>query len=408
MKILLVHNHYKNRGGEDTVFENERDMLGRAGHTVLTYERSNDEIDGEKGERRSGPGLFFTTLWSRRSYRDILSIIDREKPDVVHCHNTFPLISPSVYYACARRKTPVVQTLHNYRLACLNGYLFDDKTCALCEKCLGRVPLSGIRRRCYRGSLGASATLAAMLVLHRVLGTWRHMVTRYIALTESGRDLFVRAGLPAEKIVVKPNALPDGGGGRDAEKKLPDPRSMAPYFLYAGRLSPEKGPDVLVKAWLKFREEAGARAPAVSLLVAGDGPMRPELERLTGGGRSPVPDGRPGAVFLGLLSRDELRPYLAGALAVVFPSRWHETFGMSVVEANAAGTPVILPDHLGIARGVAARRGGVTFKNGDIGDLARIMAGTAAEPWRTDGAVPEECTERGNADRLLKIYREAR
>ena len=202
MKILVVHNHYRLRGGEDTVFDAECRMLEEGGHTVVRYERTNLDVPrGVLGRVRTALG----TVWSRRSYREVRELIRRERPDVMHCHNTFPLISPSVYYAAAAEGVPVVQTLHNYRLACLNGYLFREGH--VCERCLGRAPWRGVCLRCYRGSLAASATVAAMLLVHRALGTWRRKVTRYIALTEFSKAKFIEAGLPADKITVKPNVL---------------------------------------------------------------------------------------------------------------------------------------------------------------------------------------------------------
>ena len=204
MKILVVHNHYRQRGGEDSVFETECRMLERAGHEVVRYEKTNLDLpSGAWGRIRTA----FATVWSSQSYREVRALIRREHPDVMHCHNTFPQISPSVYFAASAEGVPVVQTLHNYRLCCLNGYLFRDGH--ICERCLGHLPWRGVFRRCYRGSFAASATVATMLIVPRALGTWRRNVTRYIALTEFARQLFVKAGLPAEAIVVKPNACDD-------------------------------------------------------------------------------------------------------------------------------------------------------------------------------------------------------
>ena len=200
MKILVIHNHYRLRGGEDSVFETECQMLEDAGHKVVRYETSNQDIpDGALGRL----SVALSTVWSRGAYRAVRALIRNERPDVVHCHNTFPRLSPSVYYAAAAEGVPVVQTLHNYRLACLNGYLFRDGH--VCEDCLGRMPWRGVFRRCYRGSRGGSLAVAAMLVVHRLLGTWRRKVTRYIVLTEFAKSKYIEIGLPVEKIVVKPN-----------------------------------------------------------------------------------------------------------------------------------------------------------------------------------------------------------
>ena len=208
MRILMLHNRYRIRGGEDSVFESERDMLRAAGHEVETWEKSNDDIQeaGFFAKFRLAVG----TVWSRSSYREMRRRIAEFHPDVVHVHNFFPQFSPSVFWACAREGVPTVLTLHNYRLVCLVGYLFRMRECRICEDCLGRLPLRGVWRRCYRDSLQASATLATMLVVHRVIGTWRRKVTRFIALTDFSREKFIAAGIPAEKIVVKPNVVDVG------------------------------------------------------------------------------------------------------------------------------------------------------------------------------------------------------
>ncbi len=208
MRILMLHNRYRIRGGEDSVFESERDMLRAAGHDVETWEKSNDDIRvaGFFAKLRLAVG----TVWSRTSYREMRRRIGEFHPDVVHVHNFFPQFSPSVFWACAREGVPTVLTLHNYRLACLDGYLFRMRECRICEDCLGCLPLRGVWRRCYRDSLQASATLATMLVIHRAIGTWRRKVTRFIALTDFARGKFIAAGIPAEKIVVKPNVVDVG------------------------------------------------------------------------------------------------------------------------------------------------------------------------------------------------------
>ena len=256
MTILVAHNRYRVRGGEDSVFESECRMLEEAGHRVLRYEKANEDIpDG--GGPFAKLSLALRTIWNRRTVREVRALIRREKPDVVHCHNTFPLISPSIYYAAAREGVPVVQTLHNYRLTCLNGYLFRDGR--VCERCLGRTPLRGICRRCYRGSFAQSATLAAMLLVHRLLGTWRRKVTRYVALTDFARDKFIAAGLPARKISVKPNAFAPEPMVSSPKSHVSSPTcdlrpatcdaSEVGRVVYLGRLSPEKGVDVLLRAW---------------------------------------------------------------------------------------------------------------------------------------------------------------
>ena len=257
--MLVVHERYRVRGGEDGVFETECSLLEEAGHKVVRYEKDNRDIPDRGGRI----GLALRTIWNQRTYREIRSIIRAEKPDVVHCHNTFPLISPSVYWAAAREGVPVVQTLHNYRLACLNGYLFREGH--VCEDCLGRTPWRGVCRRCYRGSRAQSFVAAAMLLVHRLLGTYRRKVTRYIALTDFAKTKFVEAGLPAGKLVVKPNAFAPPAQTRPASDSFSIQHS-AFSIVYLGRLSPEKGVDILLRAWAMLCNDSGGNSrPAPSL-----------------------------------------------------------------------------------------------------------------------------------------------
>ena len=331
MTILVVHNRYRQRGGEDSVFESECRMLEDAGHRVIRYEKTNGDID-ERGIAAKAL-LAARTIWNRRTYREIREILRREKPDVVHCHNTFPLVSPSVYWAAAREGVPVVQTLHNYRLACLNGYLFRDGK--ICEACLGRLPWRGVCRRCYRGSFQQSAVAFAALAVHRAIGTYRRKVARYVALTDFARGKFAAAGIPAGAMVVKPNVLVEKDGAKTAAaEKTASAGDGAFAFLFLGRLSPEKGVDVLIEAWRMFCADAaaGGGAPRPRLLVAGDGPEREALEKRA--------EGLPRVEFLGPVPRENVPALLSRVSALVVPSRWYEQFAISPVEAMGAGIPV--------------------------------------------------------------------
>ena len=251
----MLHNHYQQPGGEDQVFEVEGALLEAHGHRVLRYTQHNDSVaDMTRAE------LAKATVWNTVAYRELRTLIREEQPQVAHFHNTFPLISPAAYHAARAERVPVVQTLHNYRLICPSALFFREGR--VCEDCSGKaVPWPGVAHACYRGSRSSSAAVAAMLTAHRVLGTWSRAVDAYIGLTEFARQRFVRGGLPAEKIVVKPNFVhPDpGAGGGDGE-----------YVLFVGRLSEEKGVDTLLKAWKRPR----VRVP---LKIVGDGPLVPEV-----------------------------------------------------------------------------------------------------------------------------------
>ncbi|MBQ9727079.1 MAG: glycosyltransferase [Kiritimatiellae bacterium] len=409
MTILVVHNRYRVRGGEDGVFETECRLLEEAGHRVVKYEKTNCDIPDRGGRI----GLALRTIWNPRTYREIRSIIRAEKPDVMHCHNTFPLISPSVYWAASREGVPVVQTLHNYRFACLNGYLFREG--AVCEKCLGRTPWCGLRRRCYRGSFGGSLALFATLAVHRLLGTFRRKVARYVALTDFARDKFVAAGLPAGKIVVKPNAFAPQTCGLPANGKT---AGAVLRVLYVGRLSPEKGVDVLLRAWaLLAGESPGAPGsapprpgPALTCAIVGDGPERAALEALAA--ELGVADS---VRFLGALPREAALAELASASLLAFPSMWYEQFAVTPLEAMALGVPVLASD---VARAGTMLEDGVTgrfFRAGDPAALAAALRGLLADPatLRRMGEAARaafeasDCVPARNLARLLEIYASA-
>ena len=411
MTILMVHNRYRVRGGEDGVFETECRLLEEAGHKVIRYEKTNRDIPDRGGRL----GLALRTVWNPRAYREIRAIVRAERPDVVHCHNTFPLVSPSVYWAAAREGVPVVQTLHNYRLACLDGYLFRDGH--VCEDCLGRAPWRGVRRRCYRGSRAQSAVAAAMLLVHRLLGTYRRKVTRYIALTEFARDKFVAMGLPAGKIVVKPNVFAaESPQTRPASDSFSIQHS-AFSIVYLGRLSPEKGVDVLLRALalLQAPDDPGAaephRDPVPTCEIIGDGPERVALESLARA--LGIADS---VSFLGALPREDALHELAGASLLVLPSRCYETFGLVVLEAASQGVPAVVPADSAPASLVEDGATGRFFKAGDPVSLAAALRDLLADPAalrRMGGAAraafeASDCHPDRNLARLLEIYASCR
>jgi glycosyltransferase involved in cell wall biosynthesis len=249
----MVHNAYKELGGEDLFFERESHALEESGHTVHRYLEDNSAITPAT---RILAG--FSAIWSQRSYRRIRRLIRETRCDVVHCHNTFPLVSPSVYYAAKSAGVPVVQTLHNYRLLCPGALLFRDRNVR--EECIGSaVAWRAVARGCYRQSRLSSASVAAMLAVHRALGTWDKMIDLYIADSSFCRDKYVQAGFAPERIAVKPGFVYPDPGPRD---------HRGGYCLFVGRLSEEKGIDVLFRAWRKL-------GPSIPLKVVGDGPLSP-------------------------------------------------------------------------------------------------------------------------------------
>jgi glycosyltransferase involved in cell wall biosynthesis len=373
-RVLVVHNAYQHRGGEDTVVESEIALLRSHGHEVETWFRSNDDVAG-----MSSLSLARTTLWSDRTQQELGERIRRFRPDVIHAHNTFPLISPSLYWAAAHAGVPVVQTLHNFRLMCLNAlFLREGK---VCEDCMGQVPWRGVVRACYRGSHAASAALAGMLTLHRGLGTYRNKVARYIALNEFCRGKFIEGGLPAERVVVKPNFV---------DFDMPEPVARA-GLLFVGRLSVEKGVATLAQAMTLL--------PDVKLRVAGDGPEAGLL------------DGVAGVTRLGSQPGEAVRQEMSRAAALVVSSIWYETFGLVIIEAFACSTPVIASRIGALADIVRDGETGLLFEPGNPRDLADKMAWAlahleqmAAMGRNARAQYEAEFSAEVNYRRLMEIY----
>lgn len=377
MKILVVHNAYQHKGGEDSVLEAEVALLTSRGHVVEHFSRHNDAISAMPKAH-----VALQTFWSAPAAKDFEAQLRAFRPDVVHVHNTFPLISPAVYWVADRLGVPVVQTLHNFRLFCPQAmFLRNGK---VCEDCLGKLPWRGAVRGCYRESRAQSTVLAGMVSLHRGLGTWRNKVTRYVALNEFCRNKFIEGGLPAERIVIKPNFV-------DFSPPFPVDRKG---FLYVGRLSMEKGIDTLVTA--------AGRVDGADVRVAGTGP---EAGLLAGASN---------IAALGSLSGDQVREAMAGAMALVLPSIWYENFPRTLVEAFGCGLPVIASRIGALAELVEDKVTGLLFEPGDAASLAEAMRWALAHPvemaamGRAARAHYEaNFTADRNYQQLLAIYVEA-
>ncbi len=398
LRIAVVHAHYRVRGGEDSVFDNECALLEQAGHSVLRFEKNNTEIsDAGVGARLR---LLRDTIWNPAAVREIREMIDTFHPDVVHCHNTFPTLSPAVFWACAEAGVPTVLTLHNYRVACLNGYFYDIPNGKVCERCLGRAPLPGICRKCYRGSAAASAAVAARLLVHRAIGTYRNKISAYITLTERSKALFIRAGIPERKLFVKANLIPSFPEPKGAKIAIPGLPAGAPFFLFAGRFSPEKNPMLALEAWLRLFDRPDTPRGAF-LVMAGDGPLRADLAA-----RAAASPHAASVLFPGFLQPDALHALMHEALALVFPSALYENFPLSAVEANRCGLPVLMSDIVCVAPELVASKAGCTFPNGNVDALTRAMAQILAHPYRTQpGTLFPESEPTANLARLLEIYR---
>lgn len=321
LTILVAHNYYQLRGGEDAVFEAECNLLSSRGHRVIPYVVHNDDV-----QHYSALQLARATLYNTHTAGELAKLFRQERPDVLHVHNTLPLLSPAAYFAAHAARIPVVQTLHNYRLLCPNALFFREGR--VCEDCLGKpVALDGVRHRCYRGSAAASAVVAATTAAHRVLGTWSRRVTLYIALTEFARRKFIAGGLPAERIVVKPNFV-------ELNTELIFTSESRNDALYVGRLSAEKGAMLLLQAWKEARAR-GIDGMKGTLTIVGSGPLEAEMREFI------EQHNLSSVQMLGQKPLPEVLALMERARCLVFPSELYETFGKSMVEAFACGTPVI-------------------------------------------------------------------
>lgn len=387
MKVLIIHNSYQEPGGEDVVFAQECQLLESHGHEVVKYQRSNHEIEAMSGLQRLA--LAKDIIWSAASNRHVRDVLQTERPDLVHIHNTFMMVSPSVYQVCQEMSVPVIQTLHNFRLLCPAFSLFRDGH--VCEEC----PTSGLWRSvwhgCYRDSRVMTANVALMLQIHRASQTWNDSVDTYIALSEFARHKFIDGGLPSTKLRVKPNFISPDPGERDRP---------GDYAIFVGRLSPEKGVTILLAAW-------GLLKLSIPLVIVGDGPLRPLLEDEVGKRKLST------VKFTGRLPMAQARNAIRQAAFLIAPSLWYEGFPMIICEAFACGTPVLC-SRLGTMQEVVTDQDtGLHFAP----DTAEDLAGKVEWAWNNRGkmvamgksarrAYETHYTAEKNYEMLMQIYHE--
>jgi glycosyltransferase involved in cell wall biosynthesis len=386
MKVVVAHNRYSSAqpSGENVMVDAEISQLARAGVTVIPFLRGSDEIPHMSPAGRAL--LPMSPIWAPRAQRELRGLLAAEKPDVFHLHNPYPLLSPWVVRTAHDAGVPVVQTIHNYRHVCMAATFLRDGH--VCHDCVGRrVPTPGVRYRCYRGSAAQSAVMATTLTVHR--GTW-HSVDRFIALTGGIADYLRTYGIPADRITIKPNAIDDPG---------PPPRDPGDGVLLIGRLSPEKGLDVLLDAWMRHPD--GTLGP---LRIIGDGPLR---DRASAAAAS-----RADVEYLGSTDNAGVHRAIRSARLIVTPSTWEEVLPTVIIEALANGRPVL---------GTAV--GGIPYLVGtDTGDPAgwvvepNVAALAAALPIAIADAPARGSAARARylstfappvvLDSLLAVYRE--
>jgi len=341
MRVLVAHNSYQQPGGEDRVAAAEAALLERHGHEVVWFRRHNDAV-----REFTRTGLALRTIWNSTIYSELRTLLRRTQPAVCHFHNTFPLMSPAAFYAAKAENLPVVVTLHNYRLLCPAATL--TRQGRECHDCLSKsVPWPAVLHACYRESRTATAAAAAMLSVHRILGTWSKAVDLYIAPSDFARRMLVEGGLRGEKVAVKSNFLEsDPGFSADRDDAA----------LFVGRLSAEKGIEVLLAAWRLLEVP-------MRLRIAGDGPL---ASQVAGAVRQ---DRR--IEWLGAISRDRVIEEMKRARVLLFPSTWYEVQPLTLIEAAATGLPVLASALGAVPELVRHGETGVHFRPGDSADLAR-------------------------------------
>ena len=382
MKILLCHNYYQLAGGEDQVFADETNLLRENGHEVLHYTRHNDDVDAMSHREK-----IQAMLWNSRTYQELRELIQTEAPDVMHCTNTFPLISPAAYAAAREAGVGVVQSIHNYRLMCPNAlFLREGK---VCEDCLGKsFAWPAVRHACYRESRLASAAVAFYQWHHRRRGTWVNDVDLFVALTDFSRDALIAGGIPAEKITVKTNFIhPDPGLGD----------GQGGYALFVGRLSEEKGVQTLIRAW----QTHGDGLP--ELRIIGGGP----LEQTVSDAASQVEK----LTYLGKQPLDEVYRNLDQASCLIVPSLWYEVCPKTILEAYAKGTPVVGSRLGGMSELIDEGRTGRLFSVGDAAALATAVRSLPANPSEQQNLRAQvrreyetKYTPERNYELLMQIY----
>lgn len=382
MNILFCHTYYQLRGGEDQFFEDDVELLKARGHNVTVYSKHNDQV-GERGMLRVAKD----TIWNADAKREIHALIAERQPDVMHVVNTFPLISPSVFYAARQAGVPTVASIQNYRMFCAQAMCFRNG--AACEDCLGKIPWRAVAHRCYRGSLAGSTVVATMQMLHRRWRTWHDYVDLICLASEFSRSKFLAQGFDPDQLRIKPNFV------------FPDPgqRPGGDYAVFVGRLSAEKGLPTLIEAWNQLESPP-------PLKLVGDGPQRDLATEAARQNRS--------IEWLGRLPSEEVYDVVGGAACLIFPSAGYESLPKTLVESLAVGTPAIGANIGSIPELVQPGETGLLFEVGNAQSLAQQVRDFFATPERhreMRGQCRSDYEQRFTADAnyalLMNLYEEA-
>lgn len=382
MRILLIHNHYQSLGGEDSVFENEKKSLIKAGHEVLVYTDNNIRINSFLQKVLTA----FSVIYSFKSARKIRSIIQSENPDIVHVHNFFPLISPSVFWVCQEQSIPVVHTLHNFRSICPTALLFHDGE--IIEKSVKKSAWWTLRKKVYKKSFFGTLTLILSVEFHKYFGTWRNKVDAFIALSDFSKDKFLQAGWPPSKIHIKPNYTVPKTGGLNG----PKPKHKK-FALFVGRLSEEKGIEFLVNAWSKLDYQ---------LYIVGSGPLSELVNDFDADN----------ITCLGQVEPSHVRELMVAAKCLVMTSTWYEGFPMVLTEAFESSLPAIVPNLGSMGTIIEHDENGLKYDSGSESSFSEMVnllfENQNFQKKLSNGArnsYVSNYSELTNVSMLLKIYK---
>ena len=389
MRILLVHNRYRSGApsGENRVVDQEGEALAALGHEVMRFGRCSDEIEQWSVAKKAS--LPARVVWSRETYRDLQAVLREHRPEVVHVHNTFPLLSAAVLYACRDAQVPVVATIHNYTLACAAGTFF--RRGAICHDCAHGLQVRAVVHGCYRGSHAATVPVALAKGLHRQ--AWRSLVSAYIFISASQRDLHREVDLPPSRVFVRHNLIPR----RDQPRM-----GRTPTVVYAGRLHEVKGLRLLMAGWDRYRGNSGE--PGLNLVIVGGGPLEDEVAAWA--------SARPSVEMTGTVNGERCAELISHARAVLLPAAWEEPFGLIAVEAMAAGVPPIAAGHGAFTELITPGVDGILFNPGDPAALALAIADVERNPEQYEAygdqarkSYEDRFDPQRSLEELLEIYR---
>jgi glycosyltransferase involved in cell wall biosynthesis len=391
MKVLVLHNRYQLAGGEDGVVQAEKQLLEANNHQVCLLEVNNQGITTAWDKVTAA----VSAIYSHSAKQQVSEQISNFRPDIVHVHNFFPLLSPSIYDACREHQLPVVQTLHNYRLACPKAMPFRDGK--VCEDCIGElIPWQGVIHSCYRNSRLESSVVAAMLTWHRLRCTWLERVDAYIVFTQFQKEKMLQAGLPEEKIYIKPNFVFPSSSSNENQQR-------SNYLLFIGRLSQEKGASVLIDAYIENNL-------SIPLKIVGDGPLRESLQQKVLNTKA-----EKFIEFLGFQDKQIVFSLMQKAQFLIFPSIWYEGFPLTLAEAFACGLPVVVSKLGGMAEIVEDGVTGLHFEAENTVDLATKIEWAMTHPEvinamgrNARSTYENKYSPKTNYQQLIEIYQQVR